>query len=113
MGATLTQVRLNQWAQTLVPGISFGVDSSEPANTMFTQANFPDASNSNLGDARALYALLTGRVTQISGNAVLSPSGEYVYNGNRLQQGRINEIGIFFQDAWHVRRELTVNAGLR
>jgi hypothetical protein len=113
MGGTLTNVRLYPWNQQLVPGISFGVDTSEAANGMFTTANFPNASGGNLNDARALYALLTGRVSQISGNAVLSEAGEYVYNGLRVQKGSINEVGLFVQDSWRVRPNLTVNAGVR
>src|SRR5207247_1827196 len=52
-GATFE--RLNNWsvAQTAVPAISFGVDTSnDPANTMFSTANFPGASAQNLTDAR-------------------------------------------------------------
>ena len=112
-GGSWTNVRLNAWSQQLVPGISFGIDTSEPVNGMFNTTNFPNASNTNLNDARALYALLTGRVSQIAGNAVLDPSGQYVYNGMRTQQGNINEVGLFVQDSWRIRPGLTVNAGLR
>lgn len=112
-GGSWTNVRLNAWAQQLVPGISFGIDSSEAVNGIFNTTNFPNASNTNLSDARALYALLTGRVSQVAGNAVLSPEGQYIYNGMRRQQGRINEIGLFVQDSWRIRPGLTVNAGLR
>src|SRR5688572_9692830 len=112
-GGSWTNVRLNAWSQQLVPGISFGIDTTEPVNGMFNTTNFPNASNTNLNDARALYALLTGRVSQIAGNAVLDPSGQYVYNGMRTQQGNINEVGLFVQDSWRIRPGLTVNAGLR
>ncbi len=113
MGGSWTNVRLNVWAQQLVPGIGFGVETSEPANSMFTTASFPGASNTNLNDARALYALLTGRVNSITGNAVLNASGEYSYNGLRVQQGQVNEFGLFIQDQWRIRPGLTLNAGLR
>src|SRR6185437_11091056 len=55
--------RLNNWsvAQTAVPAISFGVDTTnDPANALFTTANFPGASAQNLTDARNLYGVLTG-----------------------------------------------------
>ena len=112
MGGSITNVHLYTFSQTLVPGISFGVDSSEAVNGIFTTANFPNASGTNLTDARNLYALLTGRVSQISGNAVLDGSGQ-CYNGNRVQRGTINEFGFFAQDSWRLRPNLTVNGGLR
>ena len=112
-GGSWTNVRLNAWSQQLVPGISFGIDTSEAVNGMFNTANFPSASNTNLNDARALYALLTGRVSSIAGNAVLDPSGQYTYNGMRQQVGQINEVGLFVQDSWRLRPGLTINAGLR
>lgn len=112
-GGSFTNVRLNNWTQTMAPGIGFGVETSEPANAMFLPANFPGATNTNLNDARALYALLTGRVTSIAGNAVLNDVGEYVFNGLRRQQGSLDEFGLFVQDAWRVRPSVTVNAGLR
>ena len=49
---------------TAVPQIGFGVRTGhDPANGMFNTTNFPNASNDDLNNARALYALLTGRVT--------------------------------------------------
>jgi hypothetical protein len=113
MGGSWTTAKLYSWSQTLAPGITFGVDSTEPANNMFTTTNFPNASSANLDDARTLYALLTGRVASVTGNAVLNANGEYEFNGNRIQRGRINEMGVFMQDAWRVRPGLTLNAGLR
>jgi len=113
MGGSLTNIKLKQWTQQLVPSIGFGVETSEAAAGMFTTGNFPNASSANLTDARALYALLTGRVNSIGGNAILNASGEYVYNGLLLNQGSINEWGVFVQDQWRLRPGLTLNAGLR
>ena len=113
IGGSLTNIRLNAWTQTMAPEIQFGVDSTELASAMFAVANFPGATNTNLTDARALYALLTGRVSSIAGNAVLNANGEYVFNGLRQQQGSLDEFGLFMQDAWRVRPGLTINAGVR
>ena len=33
--------------------------------------------------------------------------------GTGIQRGRLREVGLFMQDAWRVRPNLTVNAGLR
>jgi carboxypeptidase family protein len=112
-GFSFTQV--SRWAESLmaVPGIGFGVDSADPAAAMFTATNFPGASNVDLNNARNIYALLTGRVTQISANAHLDESGRYIYNGASTQRYRQREIGIFAQDTWRVRRDLTLSFGLR
>ena len=47
---------------------------------MFKTTNFPSASTTNLADARALYAVLTGRVSPINADARLNENtGKYVY----------------------------------
>ena len=48
---------------------------------MFSAANFPGASAANITTAQNLYAFLTGRVTQISGDARIDKSGKYNYLG--------------------------------
>jgi hypothetical protein len=60
-----------------------------------------------------LYALLTGRVTSIGGDAYKGPDGKYHYLGDTNQQSTMDEYGFFAQDAWRMRSDLTVNFGLR
>src|SRR5207249_3136414 len=98
VGGTFTQV--NYWAdtQTAVPSVTFGVDTSnDPANAMFNSANFPGASTGNTNDARAVYGLLTGRVTAINGNIRLNDANQYVYMGKGRQGGGMKEWGLFGQ----------------
>src|SRR5207342_558324 len=49
----------------VVPQITLGLDqNNDPANAMFANVdNFPNSSAADRNNARALYALLTGRVT--------------------------------------------------
>jgi Carboxypeptidase regulatory-like domain len=113
-GVSATQGRLWLQNQTMVPEMQFGIASGDPAAGMFTTANFPGASTANLNNARALYALLTGRVSQINGNARLNESNnQYEYLGNGFQRGTMWQWGFYAQDNWRVRNNLTINAGLR
>src|SRR5262249_28904440 len=113
MGGSFTQYDI--WAKnsTLLPNINFAVLSNDPANSLFTAANFPGAAAAQLTAASNLYALLTGRVSQINADARLDEgSGQYVYEGIGTQRGRQREMGVFAQDAWRLRQNMTLNLGL-
>ncbi len=113
-GGTYTNINFFSWAQTAVPTLTLGVDASDPANGMFTNTYFPGASNTDLANARGLYATLTGRITAISGSAILNEKTlQYTYFGENVQRGRQNEFGIFAQDSWRATPNLTLNYGVR
>jgi Carboxypeptidase regulatory-like domain len=112
-GGAYTQADLWLRNQTLVPTINFGVVSGDPSDAMFNTTNFPGASNTQLSNARGLFAILTGRVSTVTGNARLSDDGQYVYLGSGLQKGRMRELGFFAQDQWRWRPNVTINMGLR
>src|SRR5262249_3821816 len=113
-GGKYTWVTLTFNQQTLVPTINFGVDTNDPANAMFTTANFPNASSADLNNAKGIYAVLTGRVTAINANARLDEkTGKYTYLGNAFERSRQKEIGFFAQDSWRISPNLTLNYGLR
>ena len=114
IGASFTQINLNYANHYAAPTVSFGVDANDPANSLFTTANFPGAASSDLTNARNLYALLTGRVTQISASAYLDAgTGKYVYLGDSLQLGHEREMGFYVQDGWKAKPNLTLTYGLR
>jgi Carboxypeptidase regulatory-like domain len=112
-GGQFTQVNTWLYDQTLVPTINFGLATGDPALNMFNTTNFPGG-GSVLGDARNLYAVLTGRVTAITGNAVLDEkTGQYQYLGAQIRRFRMREYGFFAQDSWRARPNLTLTGGLR
>ncbi len=113
-GGSFTHVGLWAYNQNVVPQVNFGIATGDPAESMFTTANFPNASSTNLADARALYSVLTGRINQIQADARLDENtGKYVYLSPGVQRGQLHEIGGFIQDQWRARENLTINAGLR
>ena len=90
----------------VVRTVTFGVSSADPAYAMLTPSsgNFPGGiSDTDAGYARNLYALLTGRVTQVSGTAVLGGDGLYALSGERIRKARQEQLGVFAGDAWRLR----------
>jgi hypothetical protein len=102
-------------SQQMVPGITLGFNTTnDPAAGLFNTTNFPGASTANLGSARSLYAMLTGRVSAVTGQAALDPeTNTYSYLGKRRRQGKLDNFSTYIQDSWRVNPALTLNAGLR
>lgn len=101
----------------VVPQVSFGLATGDPVNTgstsIFTTGNFPGSSSSQRTEAGTLYALLTGRISQISRSATLDETSrgyEFIPFTERNHQ---NEYAFYGQDAWKVLPNLTFNYGLR
>jgi hypothetical protein len=100
-----------------VPAMNLGFNQTlDPAETagMFNAANFPGASTADRNNARALYALLTGRVTSIVATANLNNAGDaYVYNGSLYTAETQEEYSAYAQDTWRLKPTVTITAGLR
>jgi hypothetical protein len=113
-GASFTGVEVWGKVAGLVPTANFGIVSGDPADAMFTPANFEGASATNINVARQLYAVLTGRLSSITGNAGLdAATGTYKFMGERYTQGQLRDFGVFIQDNWRIRPNLSLNLGLR
>lgn len=117
-GGEITHVTAWENAQQFVPGINLRFNTtSDPAIGLFTggaSGNFPGASAAQLSDARDLYAMLTGRVGGVTGQAALdAATNKYVAFGPRRREGVINMYSLFAQDSWRTTPTLTLNAGLR
>ena len=100
--------------QRLVPTVTLGFATGDPADAMFNTTNFPGASSTDITNARNLYMILAGRVQSITRDARVGEDGE-TYNilGQSLQKGRMWQLGFFVQDGWRWKPSLTINAGLR
>jgi hypothetical protein len=114
LGGSWTQNDVWQKNSIMMPTVDFDVLTADPARGMFGAANFPGAPNAVIQDARELYALLTGRVSEVGGDARLDENtGEYSYLGVGTQRARMREAGLFIQDSWRLRPNFTINAGVR
>src|SRR5580698_741775 len=73
LGGTFSQISeyTSSDSTQLIPRVSFGIQSTDPALAMFNSTNFPGSASSDLANAENLYALLTGRVSSITRSEVL------------------------------------------
>lgn len=100
-------------------GIALGLSASDPALNAINQSTLPFASNLVVGDVQGLYATLVGDISGagsltggFAGNGYSAKSGGYTsgsYNLDELQEAW----GLFVQDSYRVKPNLTVNASLR
>jgi Carboxypeptidase regulatory-like domain len=103
------------------PEANFGLAAGDPAQGAFTTGpggSLPGASPVQQAQAWALYAILAGRMSGVAagggGYPFVTSANNYVqevgrYNLDELIGGK----GLFFQDSYRVRPNLTLNYGLR
>jgi hypothetical protein len=98
------------------PAINLGLSGSDPASNAFSTSSMPGATQSDVTEAQDLYAVLVGRISGING------SYTYYQKTNSYAEGKIgaynlDEVqkayGLFFQDSYRVKPNLTLNYGLR
>jgi hypothetical protein len=118
-GGAFTHIKSYQefFSTQVIPTAVLGIASGDPVNTgatsLFTTTNFPGSTAAQRSDAAALYAQLTGRVSQITRTASLNDqSGKWEYAPFREINSQ-NELGLFAQDQWRASQSLTLNFGLR
>ena len=99
-------------ANNVVPNVNFGIADGDPAEALFTTANFPGASANDLATAAQLYATLTGRVTAVDRTAFLN-NGHYALLGSQTLKFRQPLFALFAQDSWRVKSNVTLNFGFR
>jgi len=113
-GATMVQADVWLANQTLVPTANFGINPTEAADAIFNATTLPGASAADITQAKNLYAMLTGRILTLTGDARINAEGD-TYNllGASKAEGRMREFNVFLSDSWHASPSLTISAGLR
>jgi hypothetical protein len=100
------------------PVLSMGLANGDPALSAFSGGaggTVPNSSGAQLFEAQELYAVLTGRVSGVSGSYAYNQQtdsylqGIGTYNLDELQKA----FGLFIQDSYRIRPTLTLNYGLR
>lgn len=98
----------------IAPTISLGADVTDTGlQNLFNATTLPGSTTAQQADARAIYATLIGRVTGFTSTAYLNADGTYQVNGPIEQISKQKTYGLFAQDNWKIRPNLTVNYGLR
>lgn len=113
-GGSYTHITPWSNAPQNVPTVTFGTDSQDPANALFSTANFPGASSATLANAAGIYGFLTGRILSVTQVAPLEEATKkYRLGGTLTTRNRAREWGVFAQDLFRLRSNLTLNYGLR
>lgn len=110
-GATATRVSFWQQLTTVVPSTVFTTSASTDSATTNAYASLPSAAAAG---AAQLYAVLAGRLTAINSNARLSETtNQYTFLGSLISRAKSLEWGVFGQDSWRFRPNITLTFGLR
>lgn len=118
-GAQLKKIQtISDSVGLVAPTIGLGVATGDAGvlnafTNTGTSPSLPGATNAELANAQALYAVLTGRVSTFGSNAVLGGDGQYALNGSRHFEIQENTNGLFAQDSWRLRPNLTLTYGVR
>jgi len=114
IGGEFKRIKSTAGAQTVVPSVGFGIDSTEgSAFTVFGTGNMPGSSATQQAAARQLYASLAGHVLSFSNTATLFGDGTYQTNQNQIKTIRQDVMGVYAQDSWKISPTFTLSYGLR
>ena len=117
MGGTMLHTSFweSSYGSAGVPRYNLGLPASDPAQTALTSAlPFINSQNGDLNNALALYAMLTGRLSSISGSTNVSETThQYNMFAPVTQRYAFTTAGLFLQDNYRITSNLTLNYGLR
>jgi hypothetical protein len=112
-GANYTRINLWSQANTVVRTANFVPDVTlDPAG--FNAFSSLSGVSGAQGGAASLYAVLSGRLSSINGNARLNEETlKYTFLGDQINRAQSSEMGFYVQDSWRVRPNLTLSLGIR
>lgn len=114
-GADYTHINDYNTLSNPINSLALGFTTSfDPADAIFSAANFPGSTTGERNTAKALYALLTGRVSSVAGTGRMNDAGDaYVFNGNLTRRETQDDFSFYAQDQWRWKPTMTITAGLR
>ncbi len=93
--------------------VNLGVAAGDPVSGIFNATTIPGVRPEDLATVGSLYALLTGRISSVTGlNALDENTKKYGLNPAFRREAQ-NVGGVFVQDQWRLTSQLTVNYGAR
>ncbi|HEY6400870.1 MAG TPA: carboxypeptidase-like regulatory domain-containing protein, partial [Blastocatellia bacterium] len=98
------------------PRFSFGVVDNDKVGEIFkdSEESLPKITPDARNDALALYALLTGSVSNVAKSVnVDEKTRQFVEDTPVVIRERQTSFGLYAQDSWRASRSLTINYGLR
>jgi len=94
---------------------ALNVFTSDPNNAM--AGTLPGASKTSLAEAQQLYAVLTGRLSSVSGESPYNIKSQQYNTPGQTGEYPLDELssafGWFLEDSWKIKPTLTLNFGLR
>jgi hypothetical protein len=110
-GATATRIAYWQTAQTIVSSPVFTLSATLDPNPITAFNSLP---STQINGAAQLYAVLAGRMTALNAVAQLNEDdNKYTYLGPLISRAHSMEWGLFGQDSWRFRPNVTLTFGLR
>jgi len=107
------------WGNAGVLNYSIGVATGDPITSVINNAALPflrsgSSGTTDVSNAQSLYAVLTGRLSRISGSRNVNEiTHKYDDFASITQRFARTSYGFFFQDSFRLKPTLTLNYGLR
>lgn len=113
-GGSVTRINFWQQLVTVVPTVNFGISGTLAGDQTAFSAFEPLQNIGQQGGAAALYSTLAGRISSITRNARLSEdTNQYTLQGDLISRAQQTEYGVYAQDTWRIRPNVTLTLGMR